>query len=75
MIGSCPSDNSEKRLETLCTATSSSFEMPVFDLDDKSAYKNISVPNAITLLSQFTGNFPLLAKGASCLVIFQDVER
>ena len=41
MIGSCPSDNSEKRLETLCTATSSSFELPVFDLDDKSAYKNI----------------------------------
>ena len=41
MIGSCPSDNSEKRLETLCTATSSSFDLPVFDLDDKSAYKNI----------------------------------
>lgn len=41
MIGSCPSNNSEKRLETLCTATSSSFELPVFDLDDKSAYKNI----------------------------------
>ena len=41
MIGSCPSEDSEKRLETLCTTTSSSFELPVFDLDDNSAYKNI----------------------------------
>ena len=41
MIGSCPSDNSYKNLQTLCTSTSSPLELPVFDLDDNSVYKNI----------------------------------
>ena len=41
MIGSCPSDNSEKSLQTLCSSTSSPLELPVFDFDHNIVYKNI----------------------------------
>ena len=41
LIGSCPADNSEKDLDSLCTANSLSLELPVLDLDDSSVYKNM----------------------------------
>ncbi|XP_073250296.1 uncharacterized protein [Porites lutea] len=40
LIDSCPSDNSDRSLESLCSVSSSSLELPVIDLHDNSLYKN-----------------------------------
>ena len=41
MIDSCPSGNSERRVDSLCTTTSSSLSVPVLDLADNTVYKSI----------------------------------
>ena len=45
MIDRCPSDNRDKELEFLCTATASNHELqkmlPVSDLDNNNVYKNV----------------------------------
>ena len=40
LIDSCPSDSSDRSLESLCSVSSSSLELPVIDLHDNSLYKN-----------------------------------
>lgn len=41
MIDSCPSDNIDKNMESLCTVSSSTTDLPVSDLADNSVYKNV----------------------------------
>ena len=41
MTGSCPSNKPDNNLESLCTAMSSSFDLPVSDLDSNTVYKNV----------------------------------
>ena len=41
MISSCPANNLDENLESLCNTTSSSFDLPVSNLDGNTAYKNV----------------------------------
>lgn len=63
LIGSCPSDNSDRSLESLCTVSSSSLELPVIDLHDNSLYKNFFCAICNSAYNPVYWNFSASCKG------------
>ena len=63
LIDSCPSDNSDRSLESLCSVSSSSLELPVIDLHDNSLYKNFFCAICNKAYNPVYWNFSASCKG------------
>ena len=63
LIDSCPSDNSDRSLESLCSVSSSSLELPVIDLHDNSLYKNFFCAICNNAYNPVYWNFSASCKG------------
>ncbi|XP_078374612.1 uncharacterized protein LOC144658138 [Oculina patagonica] len=73
MIGSCPSRNTDKNMESLCTAKSSTADLfgmlPVSDLEDKTVYKNLFCARCNQARNQTYWKFSAKCKGISAVEI------